>query len=1054
MPGLHLYYGNRIENLTDRLALLLRVPLASPLQQEIILIQGMGMEKWISLELARHSGICANVRFLFPRVFISGLFSRLNVKEQSYAHFSPTVETWRILNLIAQPSPDAGEELKGYLGGFSSGARNPAGATHERSRPSWLKPLQLAERLAATFDKYLLFRPEIIRSWEGSERGAGEGDWQARLWRDLFPAGVKNSPLSSRVAFSRCLKENGPDFFNLPSRLSLVNITSLPEFYLDIFLELSLYLDVSLFFVNPSAQYWGDILSEREIGRKLNIIRERRPGMNVDVADLYLEQGNRLLASLGQTARDFFASLMGLDADFYDLSEDPGARNLLECIQQDLYHLRDRGNNDEAKTAIGEGDFSLQVHSCHSPLREIEVLHDRLLSLLEQIDGLKPKDILVVTSDIDAYAPLIDAVFSSPLDHPGEAREAGGIPYAIAGRRPHAGGLLASYLMKILALAGGRYEASGCFELLEASPIRERFDLTEEEVDDIRRWVIQTRIQWGKDGKNKGDLGLPPIYENTWQAGLDRLLLGYALMGDEKQLFQGILPCDWIEGDRAATVGKLAEFLDVLFRKTSDMGQEKTLSAWSEVLLGLLDIFRVRTEDDHDELSYLTKVIRGLAVTEKETSFHRPLDFSALMYHLEKSLSEGSGFGFFTGGLTFSSFLPMRGIPFRVICLLGMNYAAFPGQSPRFGFDLTAQKPKPGDPSRRNEDRYLFLEAIICARDCLYLSYVGQSAEDNSVIPPSAVVSELLDYIDQGFAPQTESRVTGGDGTGDWMVTKHPLQAYHPSYFQTDAGDRRPKIPGLFSYSRENCHAARALMADLREDFDFIGGELSFPPDEYATITIDEFAGFFRNPVKYFLQKRLGIYLGDSEGVITGRESFELAGLDRYQTDQRILELLLASGDEGDQEGFQFIRATGLLPQGTMGEVEYHNRRQEVENFVRRLRFYLKNPSCPPLSVNLLQEGVLIRGELDNLHESYCLKHVFRKTQGRDLLGTWICHVIMNAFLQAEEGKRGMAGLARKTLLVDRDRVWEYPPLEDPETILRGLLEWYRDGLRFPLKLF
>ncbi len=1058
MPGLHLYYGNRFEKLVAELARLLSDPLDSPMQQEIILIPGMGLGRWLSLELARRLGICANVRFIFSRVFTDELFSRLSgFEELKQSHYSPATETWRLLSLLARGLPAGSDDLDAYLGNWSRAGHSGAPSPAAQQNDSWLKPLQLAERLAETFDKYLLFRPEIIRAWEISQRSGPAEDWQARLWRDLFPLTGRKSPLALRDILFRQLKEQGPEFFSLPRRISLVNINFLPVFYLDIVQELSNYIEVHLFFFNPSGEYWADIRSQREIGNQIRIISEKSPGRNFEPNDLYLETGNSILASLGRGARHFLASLMELNLHLHDLSEEPPAANMLAYIQHDIFTLTDRGKTPAGKTIIGTRDCSLMIHSCHSPLREIEVLHDGLLFLFEELKDLKPKDILVLCPDIEIYAPFIEAVFGVSKSH--LVGDAGNprIPFSIANRSDFAEGAVGNTFLKLLDLLGGRHEASGLVELLDSEPIRNRFDLSEEEARIIRRWVIKTRIHWGRDAESKEDIGLPPIYENTWQAGLDRLFLGYAFAYDEGRIFHGVLPFDAIEGDAGATLGKMAEFLEFLFTGAAEIKKDKTPSHWSAFLLRLLAIFRPVGEAELEELNRLTREVRALALIEKEAGFHQPIDFAALKYHLKKKLSNPRAAGFFTGGVTFSSFVPMSGIPSRVIWLLGMNYDAFPGQSPRFGFDLTLQKPKMGDPSRRDEERYLFLQTILSARDCLAISYIGQSNQDNSIIPPSATVSELIDYIDQAFIKEGSEEKK----TTDWMVTCHPLQPFHRSYFFPDDDPRRLEKPGLFSYSRQNCLAARALEADPQQGAVFIRKALPDPPDEFKNIAIADLVRFFRHPARYFLQKRLGIYLHSDE-MITPREKFALAGLDRYQLDQMILDLLLEPGNRTSEDVWQMIRATGILTHGTIGKVDYNERYQEVRKFVSRVESYRKGASGQTQQARIERDGYLVTGPLENIFADWRLIHCFRKTDGRDLLSAWVEHVIMNASAtraalqgraEKDDAKEKPVEI-RRTLLATRDKTWEYRPLADPDAILRAVLNWYGAGLKSPLKIF
>ena len=376
-------------------------------------------------------------------------------------------------------------------------------------------------------------------------------------------------------------------------------------------------------------------------------------------------------------------------------------------------------------------------------MREVEVLYDHLLALFDGDRELTPRDVLVMTPDINAYAPYIHAVFATP-DEPRLK-----IPYSIADRSIRREGHISEALLGMLELVGSRFEASRLLNLLETPPIRHRLALGDDDLEQIRTWVAATRIRWGLDEGHRERLGFGAFAENTWKAGFQRLLLGYAMPGYGQHTFAGILPYDHIEGSSTAVLGTFLQFCEDLFAAVSDLDRPRPLAQWAEVLTGLLDHFFDSSDDSEKEMHTVRRVIGDLADQQHGSGFTEAVGIDLIRADLTQKLdTEALGTGFITGGVTFCAMLPMRSIPCKVIALIGMNDGAFPRQNRSPGFDLMARAPRRGDRSPRDDDRYLFLEALLSARSTLYISYVGQSLQDNS--PHAAVgAGERIDGCDR-----------------------------------------------------------------------------------------------------------------------------------------------------------------------------------------------------------------------------------------------------------------------------------------------------------------
>ena len=569
-------------------------------------------------------------------------------------------------------------------------------------------------------------------------------------------------------------------------------------------------------------------------------------------------------------------------------------------------------------------------------------------------------------------------------------------------------------------------------DVLSSPVVRSRFGLPDEEIDVILRWVVDTRIRWGIDGEHRADFGLPAFEENSWKAGIERLILGYALQGDGEKLFLDRLPYRDVEGDEAEILGRLLEFLEQLFDAVRALETPRTLGEWSDLLERLRSTFLTEDEETAHDMELLKGQLRELRRLQELSEFEDPVEIEVVRYYLSTRLgTEQLSRGFLTGGVTFCEMLPMRSIPFRVVALMGMNNDAYPREERPVGFDLISQDPQPGDRSLRDEDRYLFLEALLSARELFYISYVGQSVRDNSVIPPSVLVSELLDYCDQGFSMPDSSTVV------NLLVTSHRLQAFSPAYF---AGEGR-----LFSYSEEDFDTASARSnAQRQTPSPFISKPLSEPPPEWKYVSVQDLKRFYQNPARYLLSHRLGIYLEERDLTLQGEEPFSLDNLDRYALGNGLIRKALAGEELNSYKAV--ARAQGILPPGTPGDLAFSRLVNEVEAFSREIRPHVAECALPPVEVDVTIAGFRISGRIDNIWPSAMVTYHFAKDKARYHLACWIDHLLLN--LVRKEG------YPLTSRLITMDKTWVLQPVEGAAAIIETLLHLYWQGAQGAPQVF
>jgi len=666
MSRFRLFTGNKLETLSEVLADILKTPLTSPLEPEIFVVQSSGMERWVSMEIARHLGISANNRFFYPNTFIHEMMNREMMNrvlslEVDKPGFTPDVMTWQIMKLLPTCLEETVfEEIRHYLGNSRSNR----------------KTYQLAAKIADIFDQYLLFRPGMIFKWEDGE----EDLWQAVLWRKL----ISENKTSHRAALLKIFLENLniqkpdqiPDRIEFPERITVFGISALPQFHMNVLEAISRISEVNLFLINPCREFWGDILSDREVKKASG--KTGTQGLSRSL--LYLEQGNRILSDLGILGRDFFDLVQEIDCEVEEYFEEPGEKSLLSCIQSDILNLVHRSDKEEKKI-IHKTDHSVMVNSCHSPVREVETLYDNLLNMFDEDPLLRPGDILVMTPDIETYAPYIQAVFDVPVN------EGKRIPYSIADRTVLNESNIIRAFNLLLGFCGSRFGVSKVLSFLEAVPVREKFGFSKNDLRLIGKWVGDTGIRWGIDAEHRGKMDLPEFEENTWSAGLKQLILGYAMSPNQEKMFHGILPYDGVEGENAIVMGRFVNFAQKLFKTVSALEISRTPAEWSDIIQMILDDFFMPDNDTQRDFQAVRRAAEGLKEITEAAGFDEAIGLDVIQQHLTGLFEkQGFGFGFLEGGVTFCAMVPMRSIPFKVICLIGMNSDAYPRQTRSPGF--------------------------------------------------------------------------------------------------------------------------------------------------------------------------------------------------------------------------------------------------------------------------------------------------------------------------------------------------------------------------------
>ncbi|WP_414164720.1 exodeoxyribonuclease V subunit gamma [Superficieibacter sp. BNK-5] len=1036
---LRVYHSNRLDVLEALMEFIVeRERLDDPFEPEVVLVQSTGMAQWLQMSLSRRFGIAANIDFPLPASFIWDMFVRVLPDIPGESAFNKQSMSWKLMTLL--PALIDGDEfvmLRHYL----------SDDTDKR------KLFQLASRVADLYDQYLVYRPEWLTRWEAGELidGLEESQrWQAPLWKALVEhTAALGQPLWHRAnlyqRFIRTLEQASEPPAGLPSRVFICGISALPPVYLQALQALGKHVDVFILFTNPCRYYWGDIKDPAFLARlvarqrkhhreqrELPLFRDTQQAAGLFNDDGEQDVGNPLLASWGKLGRDYMYLLAGLERyEELDAFVDIAPDNLLHNLQYDVLELQNAAvpgrtaeefARSDRKRRLEPDDRSLMIHVCHSPQREVEVLHDRLLAMLEEDPTLTPRDIIVMVADIDSYSPFIQAVFGSAT---GDRY----LPYAISDRRARQSHPALQAFISLLSLPDSRFVSEDVLALLDVPVLAARFNINEEGLRYLRQWVNESGVRWGMDDDNVRELELPATGQHTWQFGLTRMLLGYAMESHEGE-WRSVLPYDESSGLIAELVGHLASLLMQLNIWRRGLAQDRPLTEWLPVCREMLNDFFLPDQDTEAALALIEQ--QWQAIIEQGTGSHyaEPVPLSLLRDELAQRLDqERISQRFLAGPVNICTLMPMRSIPFKVVCLLGMNDGVYPRTLSPLGFDLMSQKPLRGDRSRRDDDRYLFLEALMSAEQKLYISYIGRSIQDNSERYPSVLVQELVDYIGQSHylagdedrnCDESEQRVK------EHIMHLHTRMPFDAENFKTD--ERQ-------SYAREWL-AAASQQGEAHSAF-----IQPLPPLSIDTLPFDQLQRFWAHPVRAFFQQRLRVNFREEESEIPDAEPFTLEGLTRYQLNQQLLNTLV---DEEDADKmFRRYRAAGQLPYGAFGEIVWDTQLQEMQTLADRVIEH-RQPSQSS-EIDLQCGGITITGWLQQVQPDGLLRwrpSLLSVSQGMQL---WLEHLVYCA----------CGGTGESRLLVRKDGEWRFPPLasEQAQAFLDELVAGYLKGMTEPLLL-
>jgi exodeoxyribonuclease V gamma subunit len=1065
---LTIHFANRPESLEALLTAALGQAGGSPFTADEVIVPSAAVRRRLTLALAQQHGICTQVRFSYLAQWLWLQASRVrSAMTGTPALAAPPLQpeplAWRVFAALADADWVATQpRLDAYVAQADAVTR-----------------FDLAQRLAGLLDQYSTYRPQWLADWSAHRlalsavAGAADEAWQAALWRRLA------AELSPAPDVARLLNPLGPALppgtvlpaeVGLPATAHVFCLPTIAPVHLALLQQLGRWIDLHVYALNPCQQFWFEVIDARRLA---HLAARGRAAHH--------EVGNRLLAGWGQQAQAQLTGLVDacgdavIDDEHY--TPHPGQHRLaaLHNAILDLSELAPRS------VALHDDDRSIEVHVCHSLTRELEVLQDTLLSLLAAPDAPALGEILVVMPDLEAGAPLIDSVF-------GTVPRERAIPFTITGQAVSQVNAPARALLEALALAGSRGPVNAVFGLLQQPVVARRFGLDDDGLARVHRWLQHSGVHWALDAGHRAALGLPADARYSLADGLERLFLGYALpsaAADTATLpLDGLLSAGAAEGTAALALGALWRFADLLARLQQQLARPLRPTDWTALLAGLADSLLQADPSELDDLAELRAAIGTLAGQWQQADLALPLPADVVCQALAQVLDDPARGGVPTGRVTFSSMSPLRGLPYRVVCVLGLNDGEFPSAQRPAEFDLMAAAPERGDRQRRTDERNLLLDLVLAARDRLHLSYTGRSVRDNASLPPSVLVAELLDTLLPALdAPLARARSR--------LVVEHPLQPFDPSLFDVATDPRqRSHQPdyakalaaaqaaaqaaaeagaistgivtenvtevgsetGNESSSDDALDAAADSLADEDSASDpappFFARPLPPPAAEARRLTLDDLQRFFRHPSRHLLQRRLGLSLRRPDEALEDDEPFLPDFSARQALAQRLLPAMAAGADEATLRAL--AAACTELPTGLAGQWFIATELPLLHRHAQALAALTAAPTLAPhpavFEFDLAGVPWTVDLALADLRPDGLVRQRYADASAGDYLAAWIAHVALCACAPA--------GVAGHTTWQGRDGPFRFRPCDDPLPVLQTLVRLYAEGSVAPLYFF
>ena len=996
--SLTLYLSDSHEKLINKLLQVLKDSPQDPFIEQKIIIQRQGISSFLKNELVKKKGIICNLDLPFLNTFVHNTLEECLEEPPDFDFFQPSRMCWEIYSILKDIQEDY-EDIKQYIQGGQK----------------TLKLFQLSEKVADVFDDYQIYRPNLLLKWKNCEEESDS--WQAVVWRRLT-----EDRISIKKGFKNFIFQNLECSWER-NYICVYGIPTMAPIYLSFFKKLSQYIDVYFFHISPFKEVSIPTLPNQDN-------KYQQPFLKNDIENnLNISFSNSLLEKLGSTNFEFTTLLFNISDSTKTYFSSRMLNNTLKEVQQSIL-----SNNN---TIDYTEDQSIQIHSTHSPHREVETLYNYILDIINKSSDITPGDISVIIPQIDEYIHHIEAIFERFRNTKKF------LPYNIADQPPAGFDRLKNTLLKILNIDQSRFKASYIIDILENKVVRNKFEIEKDNLNLIKKWLEEAGIRWGLDSEYHSKYGEVDFEENSWQFGLKRMLLGYAFRNeDEDRFFKDILPYDEIEGEYAIILGNLVAFIEELKKTYYLIQEEHSLKKWQNIIIQVLNNF---FSGNSEIQSYIIQLRHKIQSCFENLKHKKKYKLPIIKNFLKNNLiAENQGHGYFRGKVTIGSPQHMFGIPSKVTCILGLNEGEYPREDRTISFNKLGDTDWLADRSKQKEDQNMFLQSLMTTHKNLFLSYQGFDNRTNEEFPPSLIISDLIDFI---MAPgQNHNQLDKKDNP---FIIKHPLNSFNYKYFIEEENQ-------LYSYFQNDYEAASALLK-RKQSIDFWNSENSLPkwkPGSNFEVETNQFIKFYKNPVQYFAKNRLGINFKTNKKEIEDQEPLELDSLENYILQNYISNKIVKNKPK--EEIYQTVKSKGQLPIKNRSRPFFESKYEQIKQGLKTSYVYNDNHFQPNKllqnadykQIKLEKDKIIIAGEIGPITNNILVYFQPSKFKGKHAVQMWIKHILLNNFYK----ELHTLGIMKNNK--NEFQGYYLKPLQEQDSILVNLVKLFKQGMESPLPFF
>ncbi|XBC44247.1 MAG: exodeoxyribonuclease V subunit gamma [Buchnera aphidicola (Schlechtendalia peitan)] len=974
-----LYKSYRFDLLLKKAcSIFIQNPLHNPLNSEIFVTPNAQIDYWIKIFIANKYLITANINFLKFNTFVWKIFQNFSSHNYSNLEFTRYYLIWKMMNL---------KNIK-HFSNFISKSN------------SKIKLFEILSFLSKTFEQYLIYRPDWIKKWQENSKKQNNTHASTNQYEVLWIELIKymNSKHQSTWNFSNILfylenkfkkKLNITQF---PPRIFIFENTYLTPYHLIILKQISQLCDIHFFYTTPY-QYEEQLLSKFNKIKKCNInltqknaadlLKTTRKFKIFIQKKINIHNSMNYIASWGEYGLENTVLLNLIQKKQVNIFNTKETTCLLQKIQKNIIQNNFLKNNNinkinihnEKKYKIFKNDKSLAIHVCLTLRREIEVLHDNLLNILNTNHDILFHDILIISKNINIYTPYIYSIFN-------KINGKNYIPFFI---------LSDTYLenkttifkivIEMLDLPNISLDNEKILNLLSNVFILKKFKIKSKEIIILHKIIQQSCITFEADSTNETYESHINHEYNNLSIGEENIFLGRAMNDINYITWNKNVPYQYLSTKHYKIFGKFVTFSILLKKWKKILSTEKSLKHWKILFEQFLQDFFINDDSEKQEIIFIKKqwnkiIDPGIRENYKGKISIKILKNELLNYNSQKINIHGC----FSGKVTFCNGFKLRSIPFKVICILGMHEKFVIQKTSTSNLSLMYQYPRICDPHRPNKYKYLFLETLLSTKKFLLISYYKNSEHTNSIHEQSLIINQLFLYISKNFYISKKYN----NKCKCQNINKLLLHIY---YFHTNELYSTKNFYHNYKFHSfsQTWFKISQLTRTYKNNF-----EKPLPKIQYKHINMFNLISFWKNPIRYFFNQRLHVKLNLITTNNLYQEDYFIKAIDRYWINVDILNFLLYR--KSIKKLFLYYKYKGIIPSGNIGKIYWNNQLSLITPLYEKINLQKKKLRNKKFCI---QTGIhFLYGLLKNINTTGLLRWTPSIIKNTDIISLWLEHLV------------------------------------------------------------